>query len=437
MLNQATLDIDKPSRENEERISILSLLNVSNKQDLSADSGYLTQLLIGGQLIQAGHAFALAGPFNRPLPLPAYQVEFGDTKYAVRFGLEYINLRATIKAFKEEHASLDWIWVNQPEMTASVRAILAELGLHETRIFVYIHYLPIQEFYGDAWTWDPSLNDGGLAKVIMHRIAEGCDIGDAIGIHAHFGKEMLIRVAEMIGYPIDPRKIHVIPTATDPYLIQDAASLDARIEQRFICKDGGQRLFGYPNRLYAHYGTEEMFRFFDGACQAFSAHTWVTNPTSNKSSSRRALDPASNAIEQSVVASPSVISFGKPLPRDVYKAWLDRSCFVFGPNRKAALWSLSIVDGMGMGVPSFAPDAGSFPELVPRECLWRNFDELHDKMKTVLDDEDTYVRLARECHHRAVQYLPSNQAASLEKIFMDVRSANDNKAFPRGAVNVP
>ena len=430
-------DIKKRDQEVDDVFVIASLLNVSNKEFLTADSGFITQNLFGQELVRRGHDFVLIGPFKRSISFPTWYLDFGDTKYAVRFGFDYLRFRKIIREILDKYKALDWVWVNQPEIAVNVRMVLDELGLHDTRILVYVHYLPVLEYSDRDWSKDPSLDDGGMVQTIMRHIAEGCTIADAVGIHAGFGKDLLCNVSEWIGMHIGAHKVHVIPTATDPYLIAPASEIEARIKDKASRKVNGMLYFGYANRLYTHYGTEEMFDYFGQACNRFNARVWVTNPTGNRSRARRSLDLASQSTEQRVLAQENVISFGKVLPRDEYKDWLSRSDFVFGPNRKAALWSLSLIDGMGMGVPSLAPNAGAFSEMLPVPCLWNDLDDLDCKIKALIEDEDLYFNIASECHRRAIQFLPVNQVTSLERILKEVNNEYASKDISRGAVVVP
>ncbi len=405
-----------------EPLHVVSVLNVSNPQQLDSDSGYITQVLFGQELLRRGHQFCLVAPLGGQATVPCQYLKLGESKYEVRFGFPYAAFRKVLKQMLAKWGRIDWIWVNQPETMTAVHAVKQELGLAGTKIFVYVHYLPVLKFCSSVgarggggemeWAWDPSLNDGQLALPVMRRVAEGCQQADAVGIHAQFGKEMLAGVAGAIGLPLDSNKIHVIPSATDPFLVSCESSKFPR---------ASPLLFGYPNRLYAHYGTAEMFAHFGRLCQQWGAKVWVTNPTRRRSAVRKGLDSESASVEEAVLAREFVVQFPAVPSRPEYRRWLLRSAINFGPNRQAALWSLSVIDGMGLGVPSLAPAAGAFPEILPPQCLFGDAADLDFKVQRLLEDEDLWVATAEESRARARRYLPVNQVTQLESLLWSVK----------------
>ena len=393
----------------DEKLVIVSVLNISNPQHLDSDSGYITQELFGRELLRQKHQFILIAPIINQPRVPCYYLKLGNSKYEVRFGFPYSEFRKILGQIWKKYGHIDWIWVNQPEILTAIYAVKHELGFNDTRIFTYIHYLPILEFSEETrhWIWDPSLNGGQLALPIMRRIAEGCQLADIIGIHSQFGKNMLNKVADGIGMPLRCEKIRVIPTATDPLFLTD--KIQAPPLKKSI-------LFGYPNRLYAHYGTSEIFTNFEQLCTKWNAKVWITNPTHNRSQDRKRLDPNSSVLEKNILTRDFVINFDDVPSRLKYRSLLVQSHLIFGPNRKAALWSLCLIDGMGMGIPSLAPNYGAFKEMLPAQCLYLDFPEMDYKIQQLLENEDFWMKNASECFFRAQKYLPFHQVTYLESI---------------------
>jgi len=384
---------------------IVSLLNVSNPESLNTDSGYITQRLIGTELAARGHKFILLAPVHAREPFECHYTSMGHTKYEVRFGVNYRDLYCKLRRVLKKYGAIDWVWVNQPETIAAIRAILSELGSDDTRIFTYVHYLPVLRYQEGELVWDPSLNDGNLAPVIMNRIAEGCNLADAVGIHTEFGKKLLLSAAAEARATVDGAKISVMPIAADPMLIRNKPPVMENIQDT---------LFGYPNRLYAHYGTGEMFKYFEMMRQDLPLKVWISDQINSRSRLRQRLDPSTAAVAQKIRSCRFVVRFHDQKDRQLYRDIISRSSVIFGPNRTAALWSLSIIDAMGMGIPVMAPDAGGYREMLPQSCLWSDYEDLSNKVYNIIKNERTWLDIARKNYDRSLQYRPAVVVNNIE-----------------------
>ena len=214
-------------------------------------------------------------------------------KYEVRFGFPFRQLFTVLNTIYLKEGTIDWVWVNQPEMAVAIKAVLAELGLNSTKILTYIHYFPIVEFTNERIKWDVSLNSGGLARIIMGRILEGCSVSDLVFVHSDFSREMLLSVARINDVDISLTKVKKVPIPADPLLCVDK-TLNYNNDKKLV--------FGYPNRLYHHYGTSTIFTMLSMVNDSLDFSVWVTNPTNNCSEIRNANDEFSKMLKDEVMA---------------------------------------------------------------------------------------------------------------------------------------
>ena len=116
-------------------MKILSILNVSNRERLGADSGVIFHRLLFERLARAGAECVIAAPVDLALQNVRWAAfESGSNKYDVRFRFDWDATAQLLVAEKP-----DVLFVNQVEQTSHFRALLVTLGL-PTRLIAYCHY---------------------------------------------------------------------------------------------------------------------------------------------------------------------------------------------------------------------------------------------------------------------------------------------------------
>lgn len=301
--------------------------------------------------------------------------------------------------------------VNQPEITENVKAALFEAGHASTKILIYIHYLPILDLKEGEIIIDPSLDDCQFGPSILSRILEGCNRADRILIHSQWGADLLIKLARQRNMELAKQKISIVPPPGDAILFQTDKNWEMPSDN----------LVSYPNRPYAHYGTAELFKVLNRCQRNFPFKVYLSDILAKQSSSRRLLDSTSARVRSELENYPFIVwGNDDDRKRSNYLQKICDSRIVLAPNRSAALWSMSIVDGMASGRPALAPNAGGFRDLLPPDLLWNNERDFKDKFLCLLKEPDTWEHYAKLCHS-AVQYLnPLNIGQKLEECFYAV-----------------
>jgi len=388
---------------------IISIVNISNKDNLECDSGVHVQLGFGKEMEKRGHKYVIYSQIDPDYWIfQARKIELGNTKYAVRFGVPYADLLKNI--LKE--GKVDFVLVNQPEIAASVKAILIEAKLYTTQIIIYVHYLPIYliNINTGTLTLDPSLNEGEIGEIILSKVFEGCKIADKILVHSQWGADLLANLSEQkFGLSLS-KKISIVPPPLDNALLEKIHDFEMPFSN-FIA---------YPNRLYAHYGTSELFKQLHYIQKKNPFKVYVSDPLANQSINRKALDPESEKLRIELKNYPFILwGLDEDRKRSNYYNKLRNSLLVLAPNRKAALWSMSVADGMANARPALAPNAGGYKDLLPSDLLWNNERDLQEKLLSLLREPTTWKHYAKLCYSY-VQYLnPSNVGKKLEDCLYD------------------
>lgn len=222
---------------------VLYLLNVSNPNRLSADSGFTFADLLTPALTDAGAQVTVAAPVAtgdrqvgfEPTASPA-------TKYRARFDPGLDGLAALIRRTRPEV-----VVANQIEAAPAVRAALLEAGT-DALIAGYCHYLPFSFADDGRLVPDPSLDDGGLGPSVMLAFAAGLAACDRVLVHSSTAASWTTAAAARMGVDLT-EKLHVVPAPRDERLVRDPAASAA---------PEGEAAAVYNHRLYAHYGTAEF-----------------------------------------------------------------------------------------------------------------------------------------------------------------------------------
>lgn len=377
-------------------------------ENIESDSGVHVQLGFGKEMTRRGHQYVVCSQVNPDFwPFEARKIELGYTKYAVRFGMPYAELLNILRIENE----IDFVLVNQPETVASVKAALIEANLHKTKIITYIHYLPIYKVVNGNVILDSSLNDGGIGEIILSRILEGCNISDRILLHSQWGEDLIADLfLKKYGKSLS-EKITQIPPPADLMLFETEKNWDLPLE----------KIISYPNRPYAHYGTEKLFSQLNCIQKKYPFKVYVSDPLANQSITRKNLDSSSAKLRNELKRYPFIIwGSDEDRIRSNYFKKLTSSRLVLAPNRSAALWSMAIIDGMANGRPALAPNAGGFKDILPPDLLWNNEHEFQEKLISLLQEPQTWRHYAKLCYSSVQRLNPSSIGQKLEDCLYNV-----------------
>ena len=381
-------------------MKILSFLNVSNKDDIQCDSGFVFQRLIASELIRQGHDFRIVSP--EPIVeegVSNEKFDFGDNKFQVRFNFDWHRIQKIIERYDP-----DVLWINQPELSANFRAMLCTIG-SRAQIVTYIHYLPIRAINKGKVELDASLNNSDLALPILLSVLGSLHISDKILVQSRFAQEILEKALQIFRLPYDADKIFIIPPPFDPLLFDNGAS------------DGNPNKFIiYNHRLYKHYGTDFFIKVINSLKARREVQFFVADLFASRNGTRQKLDQNVDLYRSELKTYRNVIFAENTNNRDEYREVIMNCRAGLAAHRQMAVWSMSAVDCLGMGVPVIAPNFASYPEFIPSCLLYNSVEEFQEILNTLLDSNSFWQESSREGKEKIRAFSPSNVAQRFTEI---------------------
>ncbi|WP_232838678.1 glycosyltransferase family protein [Streptomyces geranii] len=375
---------------------LLYLLNVSNPDRLSADSGFTFADLLAPALTDAGAEVTVAAP----VPAGDRRVGFEPTvspatKYRARFDPGIHDLADLVRRTRPEV-----VVANQIEAAPAVRAALLEAGT-DALIAGYCHYLPFS-FSGDGrLVADPSLDDGGLGPAVMLAFAAGLAACDRVLVHSATSASWTTAAAARMGVDL-AGKLHVVPAPRDGRLVRDPA--DVAVPQ-------GRAAGVYGHRLYAHYGTAD----FTALARRLAAEAPVTLTVldlfGTRSPERVRLDASPERHRDELASLDGVTIASDRGDRVRYRDLLAGAHFGIAPFRPGCPWSMSVIDCQGMGLPVIAPRTGWLAEHIDEDLLFDTGDQAVAIAVRLATDGEFYRLHAKRAHASTADLTPARVAA--------------------------
>ncbi|MHA7773852.1 glycosyltransferase [Roseibium sp. M-1] len=374
-------------------MKILSILNVSNRENTGSDSGVIFHRLFFNEILNRGHEIVIASPFEVQVRGAQHLFfEPGKNKYDVRFRFDWDRNKEIVEALNP-----DVIFCHQIEQCAGWRALLVTLGMSgKTKLTTYYHYLPALDMEKGAVVWDPSLNHSELAELILFRVFGALKSSDVFFVTSNYSRNFLFRLAKNYNLSINKEKIVIMPPPADPFFIVDPP-------MKF---DPGRKTILYSSRLYEQYGTDfllDILEHYKGTDVKFL----ITDFFANKSAERKKLDPKTETYRTFLKQHENVLiredGDNRPTYRDEILA---NSSIVLGPFRKNANWSMGMIDAFMMGIPGIAPNFASFPEFTPRSLLYSDKKCAVELIDRLLADPAFWEASSRTCSNSYEDFLP-------------------------------
>ncbi len=390
---------------------LYSYLNLSNGSNLMADSGFVFQESLLHGMRGLGWETVLIGPpgIGKLTSSPAIEVEMLDSKYAVRYSFPWSQLERALTDF---NPAPDAPLVNQPELAVPLSALISEQLGRKVPVGVYYHYLPIESVDASGRIhFDPSLNENGLAMSIWARQVEAAHFADVMMIGSDWGRQLFLAAAP--GSEAFADKLAVVPP---PQTVQVADAHTTRGQEASVLT------FLYNHRLYAHYGTNELFDWFEELAQLSPVpfRVIVTNPTGRRSARRRRLDSSVDTVIERIKKLPFVTIVDAPSRSD-YEEILETTHIGVSPLRLGALWSMAVVDVMASGRPVLGFRCGAIPEIVGDEDLtFSNRREFLDKALKLISSPEYAARKGSEARQRSELWAPRAIAKSVSDLITNV-----------------
>lgn len=354
---------------------VLSYLNVSNKSNLLADSGFVFQSLLLEGLRKLGWSTVLVGPpgVGDVIHGEVIEVPMPDHKYGVRFGFPWSDLEQQIRG---QNVVPDVLLVNQPELTLPMAVMINSICARRVPVVTYFHYIPIEDVSTSGQLLiDSSLDDYGVGEFLWARQVESAQYSDLALIGSEWGRQLFLAASRQA--PQLASKLRVLPPPVDqPYFT--------------AAREGTAGVFNflYNHRLYAHYGTREMFTWLHDLHKEGNVdfRVTVTNPTSRRSEMRKVLDSSVEAILNDLSGLPFV-DIVHATTRDEYQATVSAADAGIAPLRRGALWSMAVADLMAGGRPVIGCPNGALAEVIgDEELLFTDRKSFLTLTRRLLDD---------------------------------------------------
>ncbi|MFF0578061.1 glycosyltransferase family protein [Streptosporangium saharense] len=369
---------------------VLYLLNISNSDRLSADSGWVVADTLLPALVDAGAGVTLASPAPVrdarvgfwPMPVPA-------TKYRARFDGDIGALADLIRRTTPEV-----VVANQIEAAPLVRAAMLEARCGAV-LAGYCHYLPFS-FEEGRQLVDPSLDDAGLGQSVLMTFLAGVAALDRVLVHSPTAAALLSAAAARAGMDLGER-LHVVPPPRDPALVGDHAAPPSA---------GQTAVALYNHRLYAHYGTEDFVRLATELASP-ALRVTVMDLFGNRRPARSALDTSPERFREALAALPGVQVVSDGGDRGFYRQVLAGAHLGIAPYRAACPWSLSVIDCQAMGLPVISPRLGWMAEHIHPELLFDSPAEAVKITNRLVTDPTFYTRHSEFAHACTEALIPA------------------------------
>jgi glycosyltransferase involved in cell wall biosynthesis len=372
--------------------SLLYLLNVSNPDRLSADSGWIFADLLGAALVDAGAAVTVAAPAPAGGPRCGFvPVASPGSKYRARFGADVGQLASLIAGIRP-----DVVVANQVEAAPAVRAAILEAG-SGALLAGYCHYLPFSPSQDGRVTPDPAMDDHGLGVPVLTAFAAGLAACDRVLVHSPIAAAWVASAAGHCGVTV-AGKVRVVPAPRDERLVRDP---DGAVPARH-----GPVVAVYNHRLYAHYGTAR----FVGLARRLAGdglRIRVMDLLGDRSDQRRRLDATPDRFRAELAAIPGVEMASDGGDRARYQEALASARFGIAPFRPGCPWSMSVIDCQAMGLPVIAPRAGWFAGHVSEDLLFSTDEEASAISLRLASDQAFYRACAKSAYDSTSALRPS------------------------------
>lgn len=357
--------------------TVLVNLNVSNDSNFEADSGYIFQKLLWTHLCKMrrdlrvlflGHRLNTE-QWHPNITMVPFHTKFD--KFSTRLHFDWHGLKDRFQHLPQ----IDLLYNNQPESTLNFKTLFSSMYGHEVSAASYYHYLPFH-YDANGIVLDPSQNLHDFsARPILGRNLESLELSDVSFIGSEFGKGILLRAYRERYRDVLQPHLEVFSPPIEPELFK---------QQR---ETNGRPSILYNQRLYKHYGTQQVIDAVRQVASEREVQLVVTDPTGERSLERDRLDPAVRRFREELSSLPFVERI-HCATRGQYHALLSRVDLGIAPVKPSALWSMAVADLLATGRPVLCPDVGAFPEIVPNtpELLFaENGSDLPQKIHATLD----------------------------------------------------
>lgn len=372
---------------------VLYLLNISNPDRLSADSGWIFADLLAPALADAGAEVTIAAPAAAgDARCGFHRTKVPGTKYRARFSTDIDELVALIRAERP-----DAVVANQIEEAPAIRTALLESG-SDALLAGYCHYLPFSFTGGGQLLLDPSLNDAGLGRPVLLAFAAGLAACDRVMVHSATAASWASAAAARTTVDLG-EKLRVVPAPRDERLVRDPATTPP--------SSGDGAIGIYNHRLYAHYGTDQFVNLARGLAASDTVRLRVMDLFGKRRAQRTGLDDSPEKMRDQLAALPHVEIVSDRGDRVRYKNLLVSARFGIAPFRPGCPWSMSVIDCQGMGLPVISPRLGWLAEHINPELCFTTPAEAVALAERLATDDEFHALHAKRAYASTADFAPA------------------------------
>ncbi|MFJ2771740.1 glycosyltransferase family 1 protein [Streptomyces sp. NPDC087300] len=376
---------------------VLYLLNISNPDRLSADSGWIFADLLAPALADAGAEVTVAAPAAAgDVRCGFHRTKAPGTKYRARFSADIDELVTLIRTERP-----DAVVANQIEEAPAIRTALLEVG-SDAVLAGYCHYLPFSFTGGGRLVLDPSLDDAGLGRPVLLSFAAGLAACDRVMVHSSTAASWVSAAATRMTVDLGAR-LRVVPAPRDERLVRAPATARPA--------SGAGAIGIYNHRLYAHYGTGQFVELARELAASGTVRLRVMDLFGQRRAERTSLDDSPEDMRDQLAALPHVQIVSDRGDRVRYKNLLASARFGIAPFRPGCPWSMSVIDCQGMGLPVIAPRLGWLAEHIDPELCFSSSAEAVALAERLATDDEFHAVHAKRAHTSTTDFAPALVAA--------------------------
>ncbi|AKA08974.1 glycosyltransferase family 1 protein [Streptomyces noursei] len=377
---------------------VLYLLNISNPDRLSADSGWIFADLLAPALMDAGAEVTVAAPAAAGDERCGFrQTKVPGTKYRARFSADIDELTALVRAERP-----DVVVANQVEEAPAVRTALLEAG-SDALVAGYCHYLPFSFTGGGRLLLDPSMNDAGLGLPVLLAFAAGLAACDRVMVHSFTAASWVSAAAARMSVDLGEKR-RIVPAPRDERLVRDPATARPTY-------GAGGAMGVYNHRLYAHYGTAQFIDLARNLTASGAVALRVMDLFGKRRAARQGLDDSPERMRDELAALPHVEVVSDRGDRVRYRNLLAGARFGIAPFRPGCPWSMSVIDCQGMGLPVIAPRLGWLAGHIDPELCFTTTAEAVALAQRLATDDEFHAVHAKRAHASTADFTPNLVAA--------------------------
>lgn len=391
-------------------MKVLSIINISNPDDLECDSGVIFQKILASEFVKKENiSYVILGPDSQSFKSIEFSgfrkqvAKLGNTRYESRFSFDWTAVKDIIEAEKP-----DIIFNNQVELTSAIRSLLVSLKNTYTRIVTYCHYPAIWAIDSNhSPVLDGSLNHENLGIPITFSILSALLTADIFITQSLFAKYLLTQTALYHRLQL-PKEITIIAPPADPSLSKTKLKTAPKNKQVF-----------YNHRLYESYGTNEFLQFIQQS-KSLDFELIISDPMPSRSKERLSLNNTPDYFRKILDGLSYAKVINGNVPRNKYAEIIGSSRLSFAAMRKACVWSMAAVDCMDIGVPVLAPRYAAYPEFIPDELLFNTKEEAYFLLEKLLNDDDFWQHCSKRCQAITKNFSSSIIADQFYELFQKI-----------------